>query len=317
MVTVAPTAPLVGEKLVMTGVARTVKLEPLVAVTPEVVTEIGPVEAPTGTITVSVVEVAPVTVAAVPLNSTTLLDGVVLKLVPVIVTVAPTAPLVGEKLVIVGGASTSKLDALVTVTPLDITLIGPSEADAGTTATMVVALAEVTEALTPLNCTTGEAPKLVPVTVTEAPGAPLVGEKLVMVGVGNTVNVPALVTVMPVPLTRTEMVPVVAPTGTVTVSEFAVAAVTVAKVPLKRTVLLAGIVLKLVPVIVTVAPTAPLVGEKLVMVGAGTTSKLEALVTVTPLDVTEMGPSAAPAGTVTVILFAEDAVTVAFTPLKN
>jgi hypothetical protein len=151
MVTVAPTAPLVGVKLVMAGVARTVKLEALVAVTPEVVTEIGPVVAPGGTITVNVVEVAPETVAAVPLNSTRLLDGVVLKLVPVIVTVAPIAALVGEKLVMVGGASTSKLETLVTVTPLEVTLIGPSEAEAGTVATMVVALDEVTEAFTPLN----------------------------------------------------------------------------------------------------------------------------------------------------------------------
>jgi hypothetical protein len=72
-------------------------------------------------------------------------------LVPVIVTVAPTAPLAGLKLVIVGEASTVNVPALVTVTPLDVTDMVPVVALAGTVTTMVVALAEVTEALTPLN----------------------------------------------------------------------------------------------------------------------------------------------------------------------
>ena len=44
----------------------------------------------------------PLTVAVVPLNFTVLLAAVVLKFVPVIVTVAPTKPLVGLKLAMVG-----------------------------------------------------------------------------------------------------------------------------------------------------------------------------------------------------------------------
>ena len=59
----------------------------------------------------------------------------------------------------------------------------------------------------------------------------------------------------------------VAPVGTVTVKLVVVAAVTVALVAPKNTILLAAVVLKLVPVIVTVAPTAALVGVKEVMVG--------------------------------------------------
>ena len=62
-------------------------------------------------------------------------------------------------------------------------------------------------------------------------------------------------------------VPVAAPEGTVTVKLVAVAAVTVAWVVPNRTTLLAGVVLKFVPVMVTVVPTGPLVGVKLLMVG--------------------------------------------------
>lgn len=56
-----------------------------------------------------------------------------------------------------------------------------------------------------------------------------------------------------------------------------------------------------VPVTTTLAPIAPLVGEKLVMAGAGTTVKLLALVAVPPAVVTLMVPVVAPAGTIAVI----------------
>ena len=58
------------------------KLVVVVAVAEATVTEIGPVVAPDGTVTVRVVVVATVTVAAVPLNLTTLELGVVLKPCP-------------------------------------------------------------------------------------------------------------------------------------------------------------------------------------------------------------------------------------------
>ena len=53
---------------------------------------------------------------------------------------------------------------------------------------------------------------------------------------------------------------------------------------------------KFVPLIVTAAPTAPLVGVKLAIVGAGV--KFDALVAVPPAVVTLSGPVVAPAGTV-------------------
>ena len=55
---------------------------------------------------------------------------------------------------------------------------------------------------------------------------------------------------------------------------------------------------KFVPLIVTLAPTGPLVGVTLVIVGAGMTAKLLALVAVPPAVVTLTGPVVAPAGTV-------------------
>ena len=65
--------------------------------------------------------------------------------------------------------------------------------------------------------------------------------------------------------------------------------------PLKAT---AVAPVKFVPLIVTLVPTGPLVGVKLVTVGAGTTVKLLALVAVPPAVVTLTGPVVAPAGTV-------------------
>ena len=57
-----------------------------------------PVVAVVGTVTIRVLAVAAVTVAATPLKFTVLLEGVVLKPEPTIVTVAPGAADVGLKL---------------------------------------------------------------------------------------------------------------------------------------------------------------------------------------------------------------------------
>ena len=62
---------------------------------PPVVTEIGPVVAPVGTVTVIDVGLAAETVATTPLNLTILLAIVELKLVPEMVTVVPTEALAG------------------------------------------------------------------------------------------------------------------------------------------------------------------------------------------------------------------------------
>jgi len=108
--TEVPTGPEVGVNLVIAGV--TVKLLVLVVVPPGVVTAMGPVVAPVGTVAVIWVALLTVTVAFMPLNLTTV---AAVKLVPVITTEVPTGPLVGLKLIIVGGTATVKLLALVTV----------------------------------------------------------------------------------------------------------------------------------------------------------------------------------------------------------
>jgi hypothetical protein len=120
------------------------------------------------------------------------------------------------------------------------------------------------------------APKFVPVTVTDAPTGPLAGERVVMMGVGNTVNAtPALAT----PPTVTTTLPVPAPAGTVATMLVADQLVADAAMPLNVTVLVPWVAPKLAPVIVTAVVTAPLVGESDVMLGSvdvGTSKKTSA-----------------------------------------
>ena len=95
-----PLGTLAGESAVRTGTGlRTVKLAADWAVPAESVTAIFPVVAPLGTTAVRVVALLIVKIAALPLNVT---DCTLIKLVPVSVTVVPTVPLVGVKLVMVG-----------------------------------------------------------------------------------------------------------------------------------------------------------------------------------------------------------------------
>jgi hypothetical protein len=98
------------------------------------------------------------------------------KLVPVMITDAPVAPLMGLIPIIVGEARTLKPD-LDTLTPLVVISMGPSEAPVGTVAIIVVGEERVTLVdVTPLNFTITGAVKLVPVMIIVAPTAPLIGE---------------------------------------------------------------------------------------------------------------------------------------------
>src|SRR5438094_7909420 len=97
------------------------------------------------------------------------------------VTLLPTSPLVGVKLVMVGGFTTVNAPVLVAVPPGVVTLSVPVVAPAGTAAWMVVGAASVKLALTPLNATAVAPVKFVPLMVTLVPTSPLVGVKLVMV----------------------------------------------------------------------------------------------------------------------------------------
>jgi hypothetical protein len=145
----------------------------------------------------------------------------------------------------------------------------PVVAPAGTGAAMPVADQLVGVAAVPLNVTVlvpCVVPKLLPAIVTAVPTGPLVGERLVSVGAA-TVNVNALLARPPTVTTR---LPVVAPVGTGTAIVVADQLDGVAAVPLNVTVLLPWVGPKFVPVIVTAVPTGPLVGDRLVSVGAVT-----------------------------------------------
>lgn len=228
--------------------------------------------APTGTVVVILETVEAETTAVVLLNFTTLLAGVGLKFCPLIKTVAPTAPLSGVNPVIAGDDSTLKLVPLVIVIPLTVIEIGPDVAPAGTVAVIVVAVEAVTVAEIPLKETVllaGVVLKLVPVITMDAPTAPVPGLNPVNVGVAATLKLLLLNTV--IPFSASDIFPEVAPTGTVVVMLVEVEAVTMALTPLNVKILLAGVVLKLAPVMVMVAPTAPLAGLKLVMAGVGKT----------------------------------------------
>lgn len=99
------------------------------ATPPAVVAVIDPLVAPEGTVAFREVDEITVKEAALPLNFTELTP---VKLVPVIVTLAPAEPLVGEKSVIVG--ATPKLLALVNVVVAVVTVMRPVVAPTGTVA---------------------------------------------------------------------------------------------------------------------------------------------------------------------------------------
>src|SRR5438128_10383182 len=100
------------------------------------------------------------------------------------------------------------------------------------------------------------------------PIAPEVADSLLMFGVIATVKLAPL---LGTPLTVTTTLPVLAPLGTVATIEVALQLVAVALVPPKATVLAPWVEPKLVPVIVTDTPTAPDVGDRLLMLGVGST----------------------------------------------
>lgn len=205
----------------------------LKAVCPPAVTEIDPELAPAGTGTVIEVVLQFVGVAAVPLNDTCPCDDP--KLIPVIVTGVPAWPAVGVRLLITGVVSTVKLIPLL-ASPDTVTSTFPLVAAGGTGTVIDVALQLAGVAEVPLNVTAlvpCVGAKFVPVMMIEVPATPEVGERLVMLGGGNTVKFTLLLFT---PLAFTTTLPVVAPVGTLTTIDVALQLpIVVAAVPLKDT----------------------------------------------------------------------------------
>src|SRR5207245_815065 len=273
-----------------------------------------PVAAPAGTGTAMLVADQVVGVAATPLNVTVLVPLVAPKPVPAIVTAVATGPLVGDRLVIVGGTVTVN-DTPLLASPPTVTTTLPVVAPVGTGTMMLVADQLVGVAVVPLNVTVlvpCVAPKPVPAIVTAVATGPLVGDRLVIVGGMVTVNDTPLLASPP---TVTTTLPVAAPDGTGTTMLVADQLVGVAVVPLNVTVLVPCVAPKPLPAIVTAVATGLLVGDGLVIVGGTVTVKVTPLLA-SPPTVTTTLPVAAPAGTGTAMLVADQVVGVAATPLN-
>ncbi len=133
---------------------------------------------------------------SVMLFRTRLLFALGSKLAPVMVTTVPETPTDGVKLVMLGAleAATVKFKLLVAVPDESVTRIGPVVAPVGTAATSWFGLAELTVAVTPLNCTVfceAVGLKPVPLMVTFVPTGPLPGANCMMetcVGVSRVMD---------------------------------------------------------------------------------------------------------------------------------
>ena len=169
-----------------------------------------------------------------PLNKTA---NASLRLVPLMMTAAPTGPLAGEIPVMVG-VSTMKLELLVAVPPGVVTVIGPVVAPIGTeTVSCVAELTAISNALTatPLKATALAPSRFVPVMTTEVSVPPSPGVKPAMVGVPEAVTVKLpLVAALPNAVVTTTG-PVVAPAGTIAVISVDVLLVKLAGMPLNVT----------------------------------------------------------------------------------
>lgn len=175
-------------------------------------------------------------------------------MVPVIVTEVPTGPELGA-IPVTPNVTVKSTPLLVKPPPLE-TVTLPVLAAVGTGTVMLVSLQLVGDpsfepkATTLVPCV---APKLVPVTVTEIPIGPEVGDTLVIAGV--TTKLPELGT--PPTVTTTFMFPGDTPAGTCATMLVSLQLVGVTAVPLKVTVLVPWVDPKLVPLIVTAVPTGP------------------------------------------------------------
>jgi hypothetical protein len=235
-------------------------------------------------------------VAAVPPKLTAVAP---VKLVPVKVTVAVEPALVGVKEVMTGAGKKVK-PASTPVPPGVVTLTFP-EAPAATTAVMLVAETTLKEvAAVPPKLTAVAPVKSVPVKVTIAVGPALVGVNEVMTGAGIKVN-PASAPVPSGLVTLTFPEVPAASTAVMLVAETTLKEV--AAVPPKLT---AVAPVKSVPVKVTVAPVAALVGVKEVMTGAGI--KVNPASTAVPPGVVTLTSPEVPAASTAVILVAETTV---------
>jgi hypothetical protein len=211
MLTVVLTVPKVGEKSVMIGPVPVRKLLLVVKLPLGVVTMMGPVVAPLGTVALIWVVAVIVALAEVLLNLTVI--GLK-KFSPSMVTVVAAAPAVGVKSVMMGRLPALKLLVLTADPALVVTVRGTLAAPTGTEAltTVVAVTVPLTGVAFPVKVT------VVPPTMKFAPKIYTcvgVDEKLVMVGATRKL---ALLVAVPSLLVPTLKGPLVAPMGTTAVN---------------------------------------------------------------------------------------------------
>jgi hypothetical protein len=177
IVTVVPIVPLAGANELMCGF--TVKLAADAAEPKELVSVIGPLAAPLGTLALNCVsEMAHIVVAGVPLKLTPVVP---VKFVPVSVTVQPADPLVGENELIVGTPPDSTVNGVpLKLQPVPqgvVTLSEPVVAPPGAVAVICVSESTLKLAAARLNATRVAPLRFVPVIVTVVLAGPLLGVK--------------------------------------------------------------------------------------------------------------------------------------------
>src|SRR5260221_8493292 len=180
------------------------------------------------------------------------------RFVPLIMTTVPAAPLFGARLLI-AGVSTVNATPLLCNPPIASTTF-PLVAPLGTTAVTLVLVQFDVEADRPLKVTVPVVPvKLLPAIEMEAPGSPLAGVRLVIVGATATVKFTPLLATPPAAVTTT--LPETAPEGTTTVMLLLVQPVIDVTGMLPNfTALPVPWALKFDPAIVTEDPTSPELG---------------------------------------------------------
>jgi hypothetical protein len=156
----------------------------------------------------------------------------------VIVTELPIGPPVGDRFDMSGPEPTAKGIALL-ATPETVTTTFPVVAPAGTGAVIDVEAQQVPQivANVPLNVRVLDPwldPKFTPLIAMEVPIGPAAGFKAIIAGEDPT---PKIIPLLVAPPTVTKTKPVVAPFGTVTVIADAPQLATLARTPLRVTVL--------------------------------------------------------------------------------
>lgn len=185
--------------------AVTVKVTPLLGMLFTVITTL-PVVPFDGTVAITAVLLQLLTVAATPLNVMVLVPWLAPNALPLIVTVVPGGPELGDKLLMLDVAVKNKK---LLAAPFTVTTTGddPGPRPAGTVTAMLPLLQLLTVAAIPAKVTElvpWLAPKFDPVIVIAVPTGPEISDRLLMTGV--TVNVATLLA-KPFTVTATFAVP--------------------------------------------------------------------------------------------------------------